>query len=403
MSVRDRDDLVVARLQQLAPHLDGEPDPAWQATTRARLVAMAAVRSPAPEPVSPWRRFLPGAGDAAPSRWRGRLTAGLAGTAMAVTALAALVAVSADAGPGDPLYGLKRGTEQTQLALAGDGRGRTLLDLARTRLHELEELAEVGASALPAAGGATDGMTVLAADADPDLVLETLATMDAQTTEGAAFLTVRAVDTGDDSSLDLLAAWSGEQAAGLTALREALPESTVEEVDGSLARLTAIETRTVALSDALGCAAGVPVEATDQFGPVPGLCLPGVDSTPPVAGGEADPGTMPAPDGTPEGPAGVPAPGTSNDGASTGGPQQGGSAGGEGDGGTPGLPTAEVPAGGSVPSLPTVSLPVPTISVGVSEPGGSPSDGSSSGSGSGPSVPLEVEVCLGPIQVNCPN
>ena len=160
MSVRDRDDLVVARLHQLAPHLDGEPDPAWQATTRARLVAMAAVRSPAPEPVSPWRRFLSRAEDAAPSRWRGRLTAGLAGAAMAVTAMATLVAVSTDAGPGDPLYGLKRGTEETQLALAGDGRGQTLLDFARTRLHELEELTGSGVSALPAAGGAGPDGTV---------------------------------------------------------------------------------------------------------------------------------------------------------------------------------------------------------------------------------------------------
>ena len=60
MSVRDRDDLVVARLQQLAPHLDGEPDPAFQATTRARLVAMAAVRSPAPSRCPPGAVSSPG-------------------------------------------------------------------------------------------------------------------------------------------------------------------------------------------------------------------------------------------------------------------------------------------------------------------------------------------------------
>jgi hypothetical protein len=401
MSVRDRDDLVVARLQQLAPHLDGEPDPAWQATTRARLVAMAAVRSPAPEAVSPWRRFLSGAADAAPSRWRSRLTAGLAGAAMAVTALATLVAVSTDASPGDPLYGLKRGTEQTQLALAGDGRGQTLLDFARTRLHELEELAEGGASALPTAGTATGGRTVLAADADPDLVLETLATMDAQTTEGAAFLTDRAVATRDGSSLDLLAAWSEEQAAGLTALREALPESTVDEVDGSLARLTEIETRTVALSDVLVCAAGVPVEATDQFGPVPGLCLPDENGTPPVAGGETDPGTTPAPGGTPEGTAAVPTPGTPSGGVSTGGPQQSG--GGEGEGEGPTVPTGEVPGGGgpSVPGVPSVTLPTPTISIGVPAPGSSTGAGSSTSSGSTSTAPV-LQVCLPPlVVVNC--
>ena len=56
------------------------------------------------------------------SAWRARLTAGLAGAALTVTALASLVALSTDARPGDVLYGVKRGTEQTQLALAGDDR-----------------------------------------------------------------------------------------------------------------------------------------------------------------------------------------------------------------------------------------------------------------------------------------
>jgi hypothetical protein len=67
------------------------------------------------------------------------------------------------------------------------------------------------------------------------------------------------------------------------------------------------------------------------------------------------------------------------------------------------VPTGEVPGGGSLPSVPTVpSLPVPTISVGVSVPGTSTGAGSSTG-GSTPSSPLELEVCLGPIQVNCPD
>ena len=372
MSVRDRDDLVVARLHELAPHLDGEPDPAWQATTRARLVAMAAVRSPEPEPVSSWRRFLSGAEDAAPSRWRGRLTAGLAGAAMAVTAMATLVAVSTDAGPGDPLYGIKRGTEQTQLALAGDGRGQTLLDFARTRLHELEELTGSGVTAL---------------------VLETLATMDAQTTEGAAFLTDRSVETGDDAPLDLLAAWSADQTVGLTALRKALPDSTVDELDGSLARLAAISTRTVALTDVLGCTAGVPVEATDQFGPVPGLCLPEDTGTPPVADGEEDPGTVPTPgEGSDsEGTATVPTPGAPGGGTSAGEATDEGSGGGSGGG----LPETDQPSV-DVPGLPLPTT-LPTLPTGL--PGGSTTSGSSATSSSTTSAPLDIDLCLGPIVV----
>jgi hypothetical protein len=202
VSVRDhsgqaRDDMVVARLHELAPHLDGEPDPAFRAATRARLVAMAAVRTPEPEPATGLKRLLAArAPDSAPARWRSRLTAGLAGAAMAVTALATLVAVSTDARPGDALYSLKRGTEQTQLALAGDARGQTLLDLAATRLDELE------------------GLT----DADPALVLDTVRTMDDQTTEGAAWLTERSVTTKALAPLEDLAVWTAEQSDELAAV-----------------------------------------------------------------------------------------------------------------------------------------------------------------------------------------
>ena len=355
MSVRDRpghapEDMVVTHLQALAPHLDGEPDPAFRAATRARLVAMAAVRSPAPAPVSPWKRLVARAEDAAPSRWRTRLTAGLAGAAMAVTALATLVAVSTDAGPGDALYGLKRGTEQTQLALAGDARGQTLLEFARTRLHELEDLTASGASALPAAGGpssegpSSEGMVILAAGADPTLILETLATMDDQTTEGAAWLADQAVETADDAPLDLLAAWTVDQEAGLAALRAAVPDSTVDELDASLALLEDIDIRTVALTDVLGCASGPPIESSDALGPVPGMCLDD-PATPPAAGGSDGPVT-PAPGSEAEGttaatPTTPAVPGGGTDGGS--GPTAGTGAG--------GLPTAEVPSG-QTPTLP---------------------------------------------------
>ena len=46
--VRDREDAVLARLQQLAADLDDAPDPRFRAATRDRLAAMAAVRAPQP-------------------------------------------------------------------------------------------------------------------------------------------------------------------------------------------------------------------------------------------------------------------------------------------------------------------------------------------------------------------
>lgn len=389
MSVTDRsgtarEDLVVARLHALAPDLDGEPDPEFRAATRARLVAMAAVRSPAPAPVSPWKRLVARAEDAAPSRWRSRLTAGLAGAAMGVTALATLVAVSTGAGPGDALYGLKRGTEQTQLALAGDGRGQTLLDFARTRLHELEDLTASGTSALPTAGGpSSEGTVVLAAGADPALVLETLATMDEQTTEGAAWLADRAVETGDDASLDLLAAWAVDQADGLAALRASVPDSTVDELDASLALLADIDIRTVALTDVLGCASGPPIESSDALGPVPGLCLD-EPATPPAAGGGDSP-TAPAP-GADSGSTTAATPTTP---AVPGGGTEGGGSTGSGPGG---LPTAEVPSG-QTPTTPVPSLPLPLPTTLPSLPGAATSSPATSS-------PLPtLELCLGPIVV----
>ena len=292
--------MVVARLHELAPHLDGEPDPAFRAATRARLVAMAAVRTPEPEPATGIRRLLAArAPDSAPARRRSRLTAGLAGAAMAVTALATLVAVSTDARPGDALYGLKRGTEQTQLALAGDARGQTLLDLAATRLDELEGLA----------------------DADPALVLDTARTMDDQTTEGAAWLTERAVTTEDPAPLEDLAVWTAEQSDELAALTPTFPGGTAEAAQASLVLLSDITTRVTGLRSAIDCAGGPAVNGTDALGPVPGLCAPEQAATPPGGSGTTT-STAPVP--------GAPAPSLPPATTTSAVPQPGGQSGGTG-------------------------------------------------------------------------
>src|SRR4051812_6206197 len=309
--------MVVARLHALAPHLDGEPDPDFRAATRARLVAMAAVRTPDPAPVSRVRRRLsPRVVDAAPSRWRTRLTAGLTGAALGVTAVAAVVAVAAGAGPGDLLYDVKRGTEQTHLALAGDSRGHTLLNLAGTRLAELQELASANAG----------------------LVISTLGTMDAQTREGASWLTVRAVAARDEGALDDLEHWAAGQSAGLSVLRDDVPPSASDEVDHSLMLLSGIAGRAAALRTALDCAGGPATRGTDALGPVPAACPPAA-AAPPAAGGPATGGTTTG--------------GTTTDGATTGGATTGGAT------------TTAAPGTGSA-SVPSVSPPAaPSI-------GGSP-------------------------------
>jgi hypothetical protein len=341
VSVHEGEDVLLARLHRLAPSLDGEPDPAFRAATRARLVAMAAVRSPAPVPASPLQRLLAArAPDAAPARWRTRLTAGIAGAALTVTALASLVAVADGARPGDALYGLKRGTEQTQLALAGEARGQTLLDFAGSRLDELAALV-----------GPSDGM-VSAAGADPGLVLETLRTMDEQTTGGAAWLTDRAVETVDTGPLDHLAQWAAGQSADLAGLQDLVPDAAAEAVGQSLALLVDVGGRADGLEAAFACPGGPSVDGTDDLGPLPAPC-PAPVTTPPTTSGGTDPGTGSAEPGAgttaPEPTPGVPTapptavPGTGD--GSTGLP-------------TPALPAPVSPGGGRPPSLP-VPLPLP--------------------------------------------
>jgi hypothetical protein len=355
-AVRERDELVVARLHTLAPRLDGEPDPDFQARTRARLVAMAAVRPPAAEPEPTLKRLL--TAPPAPARWRTRLTAGLAGAALAVTAVAGVVAVSADAGPGDALYGVKRSTETTQLALASDAsRGTTLLDFASTRLAELEDLVRGG-------------------DADLDLVIETLTTMNDQTREGAAWQNQLAVDGADDAPLQRLATWQDSQSQGLLALHDDIPAAAGDQYTGSLALLDEVGIRADGLASSVLCPTGPAAGSADSLGPVPLPCAPEV-AQPGGSGGAGGTGG-----GTPDNPAtgGTGGTGGGTGGGSAGSPGGGGSGSGgtDGSGGTGGsggsgggLPTGpdtpvgspDLPTDGpslpSVPGVPTPSLPVP--------------------------------------------
>jgi hypothetical protein len=366
-----RDDMVVAALHRLAPSLDGEPDPAFRAVTRARLVAMAAVRSPAPQPATGLERLLGARADApAPARWRARLTAGLAGAALTVTAAASLVALADGAVPGDVLYGLKRGTEQTQLALAGDSRGQTLLAFASTRLDELKAMVDEGPSALPAAGAAGSGRTVLAAGADPELVISTLETMDDQTTEGTAWLTHRAVTRQDDAPLDDLSVWATAQTAELATLAPELPDAAGAAASHSLALLSEVSNRTDGLRVALTCRTGPAVGTPDALGPTQARCLPATAETPAEQTDSGEPVTVPGTDAgtgtsTPTSPAAPPAGGT------TGGGGGGGGLGGVTTPGTPSLPAApRVPLPGGLPTPSVPGVPLPGSTSAPSLPGG---------------------------------
>ncbi|SFP00103.1 hypothetical protein SAMN05660464_1888 [Geodermatophilus dictyosporus] len=332
-SVRDREEAVEARLRALAADLDVEPAPDFRAATRARLVAMAAVRSPGPAPRRGLRALL------GPRRaaWRSRLTAAVAGAALAVTAMGALVALSADARPGDALYGLKRGSEQTQLALAGDERGATLLGFASTRLQELDELADGGAPA--------------------PLVRDTLATMDEQTTEGAELVFTEALSARDPAPLTVLSGWARQQGSGLADLRPALPGDAGAAATGSIDLVGRVGVRAEQLRAALACAAGPATSGRDELGPKPPPCAaPEAPVPTPPGDPSAVPDTptsdVPAGEVPPAAPTPTPAPVSPSGGSSSGStgsaPAPGGPASTAGDP----APTTTAPDSGPVPSLP---------------------------------------------------
>ena len=359
----EQDARVVTMLQDLAPQLEVDPDPEYRRAARQRLVAMAAVRTPEPVRPTGLRRLLAArAADAPACRWRTGATAGLAGAALTVAALATLVALSAGAGPGDVLYGVKRGTEQTQLALAGDSRGQTLLDLARTRLEELDDL-----------------------DGDAGLVRSTLATMDDQTTEGVSWYLARAAESADVATLDRLSSWTTEQSAGLDSVAAEVAPSATGDVAASQGLLGAITQRLDGWRTALDCPDGPAPAGTDQLGPLPGRCRTGgttpqappasTDPVAPVPGAPA-PGAPAPGDLTPGAlPSGALTPGALTPGAPGGTPPQAVP-------GTPLEPTApaDPPAGQpapgplppQVPSLPVPST-VPTPPGELDLPGGLPS------------------------------
>lgn len=372
MNDRELEDALVGRLRLLSAD---EPDLGAdvRAAQRARLVAMAAVRTPAtrsPEVEVPWWRRVLGArpDDAQPSPWRTRLTAGLVGAAVTVGALSGLVALAQGAEPGDLLYGLKRGTEQTQLALASDDdRGLTLLTFASTRLAELTELTGEDAGALPVA--TAPGMPV-AAGADTGTVVDVLTTMDRQTTEGTSALTATAVPGRDPAALDRLAQWAAGQRAGLTGL--GVPAGARDALSSSIALVDQVAARAADLRTALACPDGAADAGTDALGPVPGACLatPGTASDPasttspttaaPPTGGGAT--TVPAPSAGGGGTGGQGG-GTGGAGSPGGGATSGGATGGGATGGATG--------GGAQPTgvpVPTVPLPAPTSSVPTTPP-----------------------------------
>ncbi|MDN5747946.1 MAG: DUF5667 domain-containing protein [Pseudonocardia sp.] len=196
----------------------------------------------------------------------------LAVGAAAMVALIALAGVggfvSRNALPGDTLYAMKRLAESTGTALTFDDQARAQrhLELATTRLDEVERLVERSS-----ATGATPPDAALFEAAMEDF--------DASTGEGSRML-LAAEDASGPGDLGDLQAWAAEQAARLSVLRSSLPDSSVAEADDSIALLDRLLGRTESLEARSSCSE-VTSTTVDDLGRLPaeGTCSPRVAST----------------------------------------------------------------------------------------------------------------------------
>src|SRR3954454_5043131 len=158
------------------------PSPDCRAALRQRLVAVATVQ-PAGQPEDAATRLRGAAGT-----WKmQRRVAVLAGGAAAVTAIAGVGVGASRSLPGDPFYGVKRATEDVQLAttFGQEAKGRRHLELARTRLSEVQSLVgqtDALADAIPGKPGA---LGALIDEASSDTIVSTLEDMDDETRAGA--------------------------------------------------------------------------------------------------------------------------------------------------------------------------------------------------------------------------
>lgn len=308
--------LTVARGLQSLP-TDGAPSEEFRAALRKRLVAVAAVQAQAgPAPAASQARAWAGS-------WRGwqgqRKIAVLSGSLAALVAVAGVAVGASRSLPGDPLYGVKKGTEAAQLFVtSGDvDRGNRHLDYARTRLQEISDLLKPGS----ALGGGALGQPLAAAPAAgslPGRLTEALKDMDSDTLDGSRDLTEAFRDQHDRGALLTLRSFATQQHHELAGLLPAFPAAAKPRAELSLGLLTAVHQRAQQLLDTGACT-GACAQATpghtgeDRLGVLPCDCAGPAPAQP----GPTTPLT-PAPSATsgdgsqPSGQGPVPAPSTTS-------------------------------------------------------------------------------------------
>jgi hypothetical protein len=172
----------------------------------------------------------------------------LVGVTAGALALSGVSAASTRSLPGDPLYQVKRSSEQAQLALAASDqtRGQLYLEFARSRVLEAREV-------------------------QPERVASVLADMDHETILAVYLMTSTAVERDDPGVLGPVGAFLTEQRRRLSELRLTLTVAGPEPLLGSARLLDRVEERIRTLSRAL--VKRCPIAAiTDDLGPKPTIC-----------------------------------------------------------------------------------------------------------------------------------
>ena len=167
--------------------------------------------------------------------------AALSGALAGVVALSGVGVAASRSGPGDVFYAAKRTAESVRLGVStGDPseRGLRRLQLATTRLSELESLSESGRT-IGLAGSTYDPARPLAGAASRAQVLEVLDDMDEDVRDGSRLMLDAYADDGDTAPLVVLQGWSVEQAARLRALLPRLSSAVQPRGEGSLALVRA--------------------------------------------------------------------------------------------------------------------------------------------------------------------
>jgi hypothetical protein len=218
------------------------PTPDFRDALRQRLLAVAAV---APAATAPAKPAGLGSLDRLIGSWRAQRRLAVAAGAMAsVVAIAGVGVAGSRSLPGDPLYGIKRGTEAVQLATTHglQARGELHLRFAKERMSEVERLSgaaeALGTSdqaavaplaVAPAFGGSLSGK-----------IVSTLERMDAETLEGSKDLTAAYQRSHDTAPLEALVGFTADQQKRLNAVLPDLPDAARSAAVASLSVLTQV-------------------------------------------------------------------------------------------------------------------------------------------------------------------